>query len=375
MRRRYRKPTHRVSRAAPCPDPLRRRGRGSCGRGAGTGRADRGLARAGRGHRHRRPRRDGTACCAPWSRTAIACSCASCRGPTRSCTGCSSTSRRFAGLARRLLYLFGSRPLARHIAEHDPDVIVSTYPGRDRGAGAAAAHQSRALPDGGDDHRSHGPVLLGAAGDRHAPGDVRRVAALGRADRRAGQRAPGASADIRRFPRPALPAAGASRAGPARGGPDGGRLRRRLGGGGHRGRRARAQRAAGGEQHRLPGGTQRAARGQAERAPSRRSHACTCYGFTDKMPQLLAAADVLVHSTGGVTCLEAKAAGTPVVSYGLPVGHARLNTRAMADARPAAPGQQHRRAARARPGELRRGRRHDRRPPPDAAEGSWRSCW
>jgi processive 1,2-diacylglycerol beta-glucosyltransferase len=55
------------------------------------------------------------------------------------------------------------------------------------------------------------------------------------------------------------------------------------------------------------------------------------YGFTDKMPQLLAAADALVHSTGGVTCLEAKATGTPVVSYGLPVGHARLNTRAMAD--------------------------------------------
>ena len=31
-------------------------------------------------------------------------------------------------LARRLLCLFGSRPLARRIAEHDPDVIVSTYP-------------------------------------------------------------------------------------------------------------------------------------------------------------------------------------------------------------------------------------------------------
>ena len=54
------------------------------------------------------------------------------------------------------------------------------------------------------------------------------------------------------------------------------------------------------------------------------------YGFTDRMPELLAAADVLVHSTGGVTCLEARASGTPVVSYGLPVGHARLNTRAMA---------------------------------------------
>ena len=30
--------------------------------------------------------------------------------------------------ARRLLWLLGSRPLARCIAEHDPDVIVSTYP-------------------------------------------------------------------------------------------------------------------------------------------------------------------------------------------------------------------------------------------------------
>jgi Glycosyl transferases group 1 len=55
------------------------------------------------------------------------------------------------------------------------------------------------------------------------------------------------------------------------------------------------------------------------------------YGFTHRMPELLAAADVLVHSTGGVTCLEAMVAGTPVVSYGLPVGHARLNTRAMAE--------------------------------------------
>jgi UDP-N-acetylglucosamine:LPS N-acetylglucosamine transferase len=54
-------------------------------------------------------------------------------------------------------------------------------------------------------------------------------------------------------------------------------------------------------------------------------------GFTDKMPAILAAADVLVHSTGGVTCLEAMARGCPVVSYGLPVGHAKINTQAMAD--------------------------------------------
>ena len=54
-------------------------------------------------------------------------------------------------------------------------------------------------------------------------------------------------------------------------------------------------------------------------------------GFTDRMPDLLAAADVLVHSTGGVTCLEAMARGCPVISYGLPVGHAKLNTKRMAE--------------------------------------------
>src|ERR1700726_2067451 len=31
-------------------------------------------------------------------------------------------------LTRELLCRFGSRPLARRIAEHEPDVVVSTYP-------------------------------------------------------------------------------------------------------------------------------------------------------------------------------------------------------------------------------------------------------
>ena len=47
-------------------------------------------------------------------------------------------------------------------------------------------------------------------------------------------------------------------------------------------------------------------------------------GFTDRMSDLLAAADVLVHSTGGVTCLEALACGCPIVAYGPPPGHAPL---------------------------------------------------
>ena len=48
------------------------------------------------------------------------------------------------------------------------------------------------------------------------------------------------------------------------------------------------------------------------------------------MSDLLAAADVLVHSTGGVTCLEALARDCPVVAYGAPPGHAPLLAREMA---------------------------------------------
>ena len=53
-------------------------------------------------------------------------------------------------------------------------------------------------------------------------------------------------------------------------------------------------------------------------------------GFTDAMPRLLAAADVLVHTTGGVTCLEALTAGCPLIAYGAPAGHAPSLARAMA---------------------------------------------
>jgi len=53
-------------------------------------------------------------------------------------------------------------------------------------------------------------------------------------------------------------------------------------------------------------------------------------GFTDEMPLLLAAADVLVHTTGGVTCLEALTIGCPIVAYGAPAGHSPALARAMA---------------------------------------------
>lgn len=51
----------------------------------------------------------------------------------------------------------------------------------------------------------------------------------------------------------------------------------------------------------------------------------TVLGFTDRISDLFAAADVLVHSTAGLTVLEALMRGCRVISYGWGVAHVRLN--------------------------------------------------
>lgn len=51
-------------------------------------------------------------------------------------------------------------------------------------------------------------------------------------------------------------------------------------------------------------------------------------GFTEEMAEWLAAADALIHSTGGLTVLEALMRGCPAISYGWGRGHLRLNNRA-----------------------------------------------
>ncbi len=51
-------------------------------------------------------------------------------------------------------------------------------------------------------------------------------------------------------------------------------------------------------------------------------------GFTNRMPEWMAASDVLVHSTGGLTVLEALMRGLPAISYGWGRGHVRVNNAA-----------------------------------------------
>lgn len=51
-------------------------------------------------------------------------------------------------------------------------------------------------------------------------------------------------------------------------------------------------------------------------------------GFTDRMSELMGAADVLVHSTAGLTVLEAWIRGCRPVSYGWGIAHIRVNNQA-----------------------------------------------
>jgi processive 1,2-diacylglycerol beta-glucosyltransferase len=51
-------------------------------------------------------------------------------------------------------------------------------------------------------------------------------------------------------------------------------------------------------------------------------------GFLERMVDAMAAADVLVHSTAGLTVLEAWMVGCRPISYGWGIGHIRLNDRA-----------------------------------------------
>jgi UDP-N-acetylglucosamine:LPS N-acetylglucosamine transferase len=59
---------------------------------------------------------------------------------------------------------------------------------------------------------------------------------------------------------------------------------------------------------------------------------CVALGWRDDLPELFAAASVLVDNAGGATCVEAFAAGLPVVSFRPIPGHGRAGVSALAAA-------------------------------------------
>ncbi len=67
------------------------------------------------------------------------------------------------------------------------------------------------------------------------------------------------------------------------------------------------------------------------RATFRQDRGVRVMGFTQQMPELLMAADALIHTTGGTTALEAKVVGCPLINYGTGVAHVRAHARALAE--------------------------------------------
>jgi processive 1,2-diacylglycerol beta-glucosyltransferase len=226
------------------------------------------------------------------------------------------------------LSLAGERRVRRIVRRERPDVVVSTHPALTCVLGRMRVRRRLDMPvcavitDLADfNFWSHPGADLHLVMHEHAIAPVERVAGAGSA------------ALVRPLVAPGFLAGGDRRAARAALGlSDGGRLVVVSGGGWGVGDLAGAIDAA------LPGGDATVValagrnaelRGALEErfAGDPRVHV---WGFTDRMAELLRAADLAIHSTGGVTSLEAWSCGCPLIAYGSTLGHIRVHNRTMA---------------------------------------------
>lgn len=229
--------------------------------------------------------------------------------------------------ANFVLYQLGSRSLLRLIAAHDPDVVVSTYPGvtavlgRMRRRGRLRVPACTTILDltsfpfwvhrGIDLHLVMHRGSLGAVAQMAGPDAVRLARPLVRAD----FLEPRERSSARR----------------ALGVPDDQRLVVVAGGGWGIGDLEGAVQVAlelADARVVCVTGRNEILRHRLEREFAGQPRV-EVLGFTEQMSDLLAAADALVHPGGGVTCLEALVRGCPTVVYAAPAGHWSANARAM----------------------------------------------
>ena len=230
-------------------------------------------------------------------------------------------------VARKLLTLLGSRGLMRIIRAHDPDLIVSTYPGvtavlgelRRKGKLKVPCYSS--ITDlAGLQFWAHPGIDLHFITHPESAEEVERIAGPG---------------SVRWAKPPTAPAflAARSRADARRalGLPAQGRVIAVSGGGWGVGDLAGATRAA----LQFKDATVLCLCGRNDRLRTKVSERFAgeprlrIMGFTDRMGDVLGAADVLVHSSAGLTVLEAIIRGCPVVSYGFGYGHVRASNAAL----------------------------------------------
>jgi processive 1,2-diacylglycerol beta-glucosyltransferase len=231
------------------------------------------------------------------------------------------------GIGQLALVSFGSRPLLRMIEQIDPDIIVSTHPpvtcvlGHLRRSDRIREPVVATITDlDGLGFWVHPGADLHLVMHESCVAQVERLAGLGSA----------------RCARPLLTPAfreptTRAQARRALGLPEAGAIAVVSGGGWGVGELEEAARAAL-EIEDLSviclAGRNESARRRLELAFAAEARV-SVWDFTDRMSDLLAAADALVHSTGGVTVLEALARNCPVIAYGAPPGHARLTAKAL----------------------------------------------
>ncbi|MGI8903030.1 MAG: NAD-dependent epimerase/dehydratase family protein [Solirubrobacteraceae bacterium] len=230
-------------------------------------------------------------------------------------------------LAKRLLTALGRRGLMRLIRAHDPDLIVSTYPGVTAVLGELRRKNRLNVPCyssitdlAGLRFWSHPGIDMHFVTHPESIPEVQRIAGEG---------------SVRWAKPPTAPAflAARSRADARRSLalPMDARVIAVSGGGWGVGDLAGATRAA----LAVPDAIVLCLCGRNDRLRKKVAKRfgdeprLRLMGFTDRMGDVLAAADALVHSSAGLTVLEAIIRGCPVISYGFGVGHVRATNAAL----------------------------------------------
>jgi UDP-glucose 4-epimerase len=230
-------------------------------------------------------------------------------------------------ISRRLLTAFGRRGLMRLIRAHNPDLIVSTYPGVTAVLGELRRHGRLNVPCYSSITDLAGLHFWAHPGiDRHfvthpeSIEEVEQIAGKGsviwaKPPTSTGFLAARSRADARRAL--SLPAEG--------------KVIAVSGGGWGVGDLLGGTEAA----LQIPDATVLCLCGRNDKLRARvvkrfgEEPRLRIMGFTDRMSDVLAASDALVHSSGGLTILEAIIRGCPVISYGFSYGHVRATEGAL----------------------------------------------
>ncbi|HEX6667148.1 MAG TPA: NAD-dependent epimerase/dehydratase family protein [Solirubrobacterales bacterium] len=229
-------------------------------------------------------------------------------------------------LTHHLSYLFGARGLLREIAAHEPDVVISTYPGVTAVLGMLRENRRLEVPV-----QSAITDLAGLRYWVHPGVDMHYVThpeSIEEVERLAGP----ASVEWVRPPisREFLAPRTRRDAREALGLPAHARIVLVSGGGWGVGDLEGAIHSALTSEETLVAcitGRNEVAREKLERAFGDNDQV-RVLGFTEQMSDWMAAADAMIHATAGLTVLEAHIRGCPVVSYGFSAGHLRANNAA-----------------------------------------------